>query len=105
MSFEKKQDTIRQKVLDLVKKHPTAITDYRKLIQYYWYYMDGLNVYVPMEKLEKLTQPESISRALRKLVEEGDVVVDPATKTMRANEQANFRKYYGRRKPKVEWGF
>lgn len=34
MSFEVKQKTIADKILNLVTKHPSAVSDYRKLIQY-----------------------------------------------------------------------
>lgn len=96
-AFAAQHQRIRDNVIDLVRQHPSAITDYRKLLQYYWYYVDGLKVFIPLDVLEKLTQPESISRAYRKLVEEGVIIVDEKTKAARVNQERQFRQHYGRR--------
>lgn len=93
--FTKKQDSIRTKVRALVAKYPKAATDYRLLIQLYHYHNDGLKNFVPLEVLQGLTQPESITRAFRKLVADGDITVDPLTEAVRVTEQQNFRQYYG----------
>ena len=78
VDFNKKHDLIIDKVKELCERHPEVIGDYRKLIQYYHYYVDGFKMFVPMEVLERLTQPESVTRAYRKLVEKG--IVDPDAK-------------------------
>ena len=96
VDFNRKQDTIRVKVKELCISHPEVIDDYRKLIQYYHYYVDGFRMFVPMEVLEKLTQPESITRAYRKLVEKGDVDPTAKVKFARNVQRENYKKYYGR---------
>lgn len=95
MSFEVKQKTISDKILNLVTKHPSAVSDYRKLIQYFWYYEDGLASYIPIERLERLSQPESISRAFRRLVADGKIVYDEETKRYRVAQEINYKNYYG----------
>ena len=92
--FTERHNTISDNVIWLIKKHPNAINDYRKLIQYYWYYIDGLKVFIPMNILERLTQPESIGRAYRKLVADGYIIVDEKTKFSRLREEENYRSYY-----------
>jgi len=93
--FSRKQGTISDSIIWLVKNHPDVTEDYRKLFIYYWYYLDGLNLFVPKNLLMGLTQPESIGRAFRKLVADGHIVVDEKTKRARLAEEQNFRRYYG----------
>jgi len=95
-SFAKRQGTISDNIIWLAKNHPDVLSDYRKLFVYYWYYIDGLNMFVPKNILRGLSQPESIGRAYRKLVAEGYIVVDEKTKKARLQEEENFRFYYGR---------
>ena len=94
MSFRKQHDTIRQKILELAAKYPAVVTDYRKLIQYFWFYMDHMERFVPLEVLENLTQPESITRAFRKLVEDGEIVVPVDVKGERSKQEKLFRDHY-----------
>lgn len=96
VDFNKKHDLIIDKVKELCERHPEVIGDYRKLIQYYHYYVDGFKMFVPMEVLEKLTQPESVTRAYRKLVEKGIVDPDAKVKFTRNIQRENYKKYYGR---------
>ena len=94
--FSQEHNTITDNIIWLVKKYPSAAGDYRKLIQYYWYYVNGLKVFIPLNILEGLTQPESIGRAFRKLVADGFIVVDDKTRKARLQEEENFRSYYRR---------
>ena len=96
-SFAKRQGTIADNIIWLAKNHPSVIQDYRKLIQYYWYYIDGLKVFIPLNIIEGLTQPESVGRAFRKLKSEGYIVEDDKTKRLRLQSEENFREYYGRK--------
>jgi len=93
--FAKKQGTVSDNIIKLVKEHPTVTNDYRKLQWYYWFFIDGLVDYLPMERMMNLTQPESIGRAFRKLVEQGYIIVDEKTKKARLKEEENYRRYYG----------
>lgn len=95
-NFNAEQTTIRTKVIKLCQQHPEAKKDYRTLLQYFWYYEDGLKQYVPREVLAQLTQPESITRAFRKAVEEGALVLDVADTVKRDEQQKLFHNYYGR---------
>ena len=104
--FDDSQECIRDKVVKLCQAHPEAKKDYRTLLQYFWYYEDGLKQYVPKEVLAKLTQPESVTRAFRKAVEEKRIVLDEDVKKSRSEKEKQFHSYYGKkRQPKVEWGF
>ena len=96
-SFGKRQGTIADNIIWLAQKYPSVLSDYRKLIQYYWYYINNLNVFVPMNILEGLAQPESIGRAFRKLVADGVLIVDDTTKKVRLQEQQNYHDYYRRK--------
>jgi len=93
-NFAEEQDTIRAKVIALCREHPEAKRDYRILLQYYWYYVDELKKYVPIDVLSKITQPESICRAFRKGVEEGTIDLEDNEKVVRQVKQRQFREYY-----------
>ena len=92
--FAKKHNTIKDNLLWLCRKHPSVMVDYRRLVQYYWYYVNDLKVFIPIEQLNKLTNPESIGRAFRKLVEEGELVVPSPVLDARSEEEAKYRRYY-----------
>lgn len=94
--FEKKHTKIRDHVKELCKKHPSVVGDYRKLVQYYWYYIDGLPNFIPLELLERLTPPESITRAFRKAIELGEVEPTDELRLRRDDEEQKYRKYYGK---------
>lgn len=99
-AFDERHATIKENLKKLLTEHPDAKDDYRKLVQYFWYYIDGLANFIPLEYLLKLTNPESIDRAFRKLKEE-----DPtfrSTKKIeeaRAREEDYYRTHYGKRLP------
>lgn len=97
-NFSAKHRLISENVVKIVREHPSTISDYRKLLQYYWYYIDGLKNFVPLDELERITQPESISRAFRKLVEQGVIIMDEKTKMARINEEKKFRSHYRKKK-------
>jgi bifunctional DNA-binding transcriptional regulator/antitoxin component of YhaV-PrlF toxin-antitoxin module len=44
--------------------------------------------------MEKLTQPESIGRAYRKLIENGQITLPEEFKEARGQQEKNFRKFY-----------
>ena len=94
--FAKKHGKIRKNIIQLARQHPTVLSDYRKLVQYYWHYIDGLPIFIPLEVLEKLTNPESIGRAFRKAVELGELEVPEGVGGARGDEERKYRGYYGR---------
>lgn len=93
-NFEKKHTHIRDNVKDICAKYPSTVGDYRKLVQYYWYYVDGLKNFIPLELLEKITQPESITRAFRKAIELGEIEPTDEQRLRRDDEEQRYRKYY-----------
>jgi hypothetical protein len=95
MNFVKKHRKIADNILELAKKYPAVIRDYRKLVQYYWHYIDG-GPFIPYEILTRLTQPESISRAFRKLVEEKLINVPVQTRIGRDLQEDEYRRHYRR---------
>lgn len=99
--FAKQQNTIAQNIIKLIQKHPSAAYDYRKLDQYYHYYIDGLDEFIPLQKLENCTQPESINRAFRKLVEEGKIELPKEFKESRNQQEKRFRDFYGKKRVKA----
>lgn len=92
--FAKKQATIAENVKRLAANRPEVRSDYRLLIQYYHFYIDGLNAFVPLDVLRGLTQPESITRAYRKLVEAGEIVPEPKVQAARRDQERKFKGYY-----------
>ena len=97
-AFEQKHQTIKENVKALCMEHPSVKSDYRKLVHYYWFYVQGLKNFIPLETLEKLTSPESITRAFRKLCEEDPSFCPPErVKSAREEEQERYRRYYGKR--------
>lgn len=96
--FDNKQDSIRANVIAVCTQYPSAKEDYRKLLQLYWYYIDGLKNYVPFDVLEKLTQPESICRAFRKAVEEGTIDLKTTIEVVRRKQEKQYRTYYDPKK-------
>lgn len=95
-TFASARRTIRANLRELIKKHPSVKNDYRKLVQYYWYYVDGMHNFVPMNILEGLSQPESISREFRRMVEDGEVKPGPKVSRSRAEEEERYREHYGK---------
>lgn len=78
---------------------PSAATEYRKLIILYWEHIDGANVYVQENHIERLTSPESISRALRSLISLEIVKLGIDSKQIRAEKEEDYRGHYGRERP------
>lgn len=94
--FVEKHNSIADNILKLAKEHPCVIQDYRKLVQFYWYYFDDLKVFIPLEVLEKITQPESIGRSFRKLKADGFIIEDEKTHKWRLRSEDEYRSYYRR---------
>lgn len=89
--------TIRKNLIALCREHPEVATDYRKLVQYYWYYVDGFAPFIEWSLFSRLTNPESINRAFRDLAKEGTIWVPPEVKQRRQARQDAMRRYYGGR--------
>ena len=92
--FAEEHTSIRANVIQLCKDHPSVKVDYRKLLIYYWYYIDDLGAHIPMFILEGITQPESISRAFRKAVADRVIDVPQSTFTRRTEEEALYSAFY-----------
>lgn len=97
--FSQKRRTIKENVEWLIQKFPFTKNDYRKLLQMYWYHVDNLKRFIPFEELEKMTQPESITRAFRELSSMRRIPrPHPIVQEARAIEQEHYQEYFGRKK-------
>ena len=93
--FAKERDTIQANVKAILERFPECREDYRFLVNYYWYYIDKLNRFIPKEVLRELTPPESVTRAYRKVVSL-NLSLQPSAKTrhQRDIQLERYRKYY-----------
>lgn len=83
---------IYEKVVLLCKEKPVSKGDYRLLTTYYYWKYHFRKFGLPFDELRKLPSPESITRAFRKAVENGDI--EPTEKMLLRREQREktFRK-------------
>ena len=106
--FVERRHTVKANVILLLQKFPCTRDDYRKLVWFYWWYIDGIkkimkpNGFIPIEKFPKLTPPESITRAYREVMNdplkrEAILRVSPEVKIIREMEEEAYHKYYSRK--------
>lgn len=103
-AFIIKQRTIKENVESLLNKFPYLLSDYTKLVWYYWFYIDNIpdlikqNKIIAPEDFKQLTKPESITRAFRQLVnEECKFLLPSHVRVGRQYQEERFRKAYGSR--------
>jgi len=105
LNFERRQYDTTKNVLWLCRNHPSAKTSYKALLFLYWEWIDGLMqrdpstqiCFIHEKDILKLTPPESITRAFRKLVEEGRIELTEEERARRGALEAEYRGYYGGR--------
>ena len=94
-------ERVMDRVYELVKRFPPAKNNYALLVLLYWMEYDGLKyrktrtgftIDIPYAKIGKLTPPETITRAFRKLVELGKVKPDERIRKIRKIKEEAFRK-------------
>lgn len=83
------QDNIKQ----LVSRYPKVTENYNLLVTSYWYVYENARTFADTAKC---TSAESITRAFRKLVSEGEIEVSKQTRIARDREEAEFKDEYGR---------
>ncbi len=70
MDFKLKHNTLKQKVLSILKSDKQARHDYFWLCLLVWIKQDAIKFIIPLEDYSKMYKPESISRIARELFEE-----------------------------------
>jgi len=103
--FVKQRVTIKENVEWLIEKYPYVKNDYRKLLQMYWFHIDGLKRFIPFEELQKMTQPESITRAFREIANIKRKKFAQPTEIVqeaRAIQEQQFHTYYSDKKRKED---
>jgi len=93
--FAKERDTLQANVKALLERFPESRDSYQILVNFFWYYVDGLHRFIPREVLKDLTSPESITRAYRKVVTDNPSL-QPSAKTRLQRDQQLERhsRYY-----------
>lgn len=86
-----KQAKIQNNITMLVREHPELANNRKALIKKYWEQLEGAK---QLTDILHCTPAESITRAFRKLVEEGEVQVDGKVQQMRLEMEEEFREFY-----------
>lgn len=95
--FAKERDTLHENVKALLTRFPECRDNYAYLVNFFWYYVDGLHRFIPREVLKDLTSPESITRAYRKIVENNPhLQPSPETRRQRDAQLSRYARYYRR---------
>ena len=97
-----KQHERERFVEQVVKKHPECLDSYRNLLIWYWHDVDGALKYDPttatfslaIYNIYRLSSPEAISRAFRRLVEAKVVKVRTETERGRRVNEEDMRLYH-----------
>ena len=108
------QDTVmantREKLAELYHDNPEiAQSDKRCLIEF-WSTYEGLSDLLGdkwqgfVEWFLKTTSPETISRCLRALKEDGTITIDPEKAKQRQEQENDWRHYFGSEKRLMEEG-
>jgi hypothetical protein len=103
--FSLRQETIRNRVLSILKTDIKSRKDDMWLCLLYWIKCGHIKLVIPLEEFHKINKPESISRARRKLIEDakkGDkslhfLLNDTETLDLREEERVNYQEYYGKK--------
>jgi len=95
--FAKERDTLQANVKALLERFPDSRDSYQVLVNFYWYYIDGLHRFIPREVLKDLTSPESITRAYRKVVLDNPSLQPHAKTRLQRDQQLDrYRRYYSK---------
>lgn len=87
--------TVKDRVLWIVEHYPSVKKNYTLLVFIYLRKFEGINIpYVEWEKLSNI-KVETITRAFRKLVEEGKVDVPEDVRRLRRKREEAFRRVLG----------
>lgn len=86
-----KNETVQQNVKMLTELDPKVVVNYNRLILKYWEEFDGLN---GTRQVEECTSSESITRAFRKMVRNGEIHVPEDIKKLRRKQREEFKQDY-----------
>jgi len=97
-----RQHERERQVEGIVKRHPEALDQYRALILWYWCEIDGAVKYDPRTatfslatwNIYRLSSPEAITRALRRLVESKVVTINEETERRRRLNEEEMKRYH-----------
>jgi len=103
--FRSERLTVKQKVYKLIQRFPYLLEhQVNMLVYFYWYFYDEsfkiiqLDGKIELQKFHRLTPAESITRALRELIEDGRVKSSWRTTNIKAIQESKYHHYYGVRK-------
>ena len=112
-SFKYKHDTLKSKVLQLLKQDKYARKDDFYLCLLTWIKSGHIKLIIPLEDFNKIYKPESISRCRRRLIEEAKkgnkelkfLLKDTETMELRENYKNLYHDYYQDKKIEsdVQW--
>lgn len=100
-----KQHERERLVEQVVKKHPECLDSYKNLLIWYWHDVDGALKYDPATatfslatwNISRLSSPEAVSRALRRMIQKKIVVIDAEKQRWREREEKRYREAYSRK--------
>jgi hypothetical protein len=103
MSVVASRQHLREKQVEqIVRRHPEALDSYRALLIWFWVEVDGAAKYDPKTatfsiktwNLYRLTSPEAVSRAFRRLVESKVVIINEETERRRKLNEVEMKRYH-----------
>jgi len=85
-----KSSNTQNRVKELVTQFPSLIENYSSstLVSYYWKYVEGAKT---VEHIAHMSSPEAITRAFRRLVNKGEIVLPKHIKDRNNQYQEEFR--------------
>jgi hypothetical protein len=100
-----KQHERERQVEQVVKRHPECLDSYRNLLIWYWHDVDGALKYDPKTatfslatyNIYRLSSPEAISRALRRVIEAKVKETGTGQDKWRKREEEGYREAYSRK--------
>lgn len=88
------RSSLRQKqVKELVTRFPSLVENYSSniLVVTFWKHIEGART---IDDAANCSSPEAITRAFRRLVESGEIVLSDSEKERNAQHQESFREDY-----------
>lgn len=102
MGFVEEQKEIEKKVERLLEDHQLSRENDTWLTILYWNRVNGINFYIPYSDINKLTPPESITRARRKIQAEGKLLPENPEVLIKRKVRANLVRNYLAGSPKLD---
>lgn len=104
-TFAQRQRNRERQVEQVVKRHPECLDSYRNLIIWYWHDIDGALKYNPATatfslttwNIYRLSSPEAITRAFRKLRENKVTAINEEAEKWRDREEKRYHEAYSKK--------